>query len=516
MLKRIAGNKAFYPILLIVVFSLLSAFSLFMNGDDYFWYYIFENKELEAWVVANGRLFSNKITYWLVRSFAFRTIFVWISFAAFLILLGKLFDFKNVLGRYKYYLVLLFFVFIPHSTYAETVNWISGYTNYVFSMLCIFIYLSFVFKCFFKDYSPKIYSSFAFLILALIGGLCVEHVTIYNVFLAVAVLFIAFKLNKKCILHAVFFLVGTVVSCLIMFGNNNYSEIKTEDSIGMRAYVFSYSDIMHNAFTYVVKHYTKDFWLISIILTLSFTFFYIKSDFNEKKPKYLNVCMAICWLYSAYSIFTMCISDFRAITPAMRVVALETAFSFIYVVAIAYLVYVFFDKNNRLRLYLYLISTFLLTAPFVFIKPATPRCFFANYMFWILLCGELLTAVIKSIDKRYTKKIGCFVCAFSLCSVFCVMTACLTNKHINTIRYDYIKEQLQGDKNRQIKLILLPYIEFHHDDLSSGLINSDDGSDKLSYSEFILKYYDIEVDKDKEYKEIKVSPYDYYIEKASE
>ena len=335
MLKRIAGNKAFYPILLIVVFSVLSAFSLFMNGDDYFWYYIFENKELEAWVVANGRLFSNKITYWLVRSFAFRTIFVWISFAAFLILLGKLFDFKNVLGRYKYYLVLLFFVFIPHSTYAETVNWISGYTNYVFSMLCIFIYLSFVFKCFFKGYSPKIYSSFAFLILALIGGLCVEHVTIYNLFLAVAVLFIAFKLNKKCILHAVFFLVGTVVSCLIMFGNNNYSEIKTEDSIGMRAYVFSYSDIMHNAFTYVVKHYTKDFWIISIILTLSFTFFYIKSDFNEKKPKYLNVCMAICWLYSAYSIFTMCISDFRAITPAMRVVALETAFSFIYVVAIA-------------------------------------------------------------------------------------------------------------------------------------------------------------------------------------
>ncbi len=38
MLKRIAGNKAFYPILLIVVFSVLSAFSLFMNGDDYFWY----------------------------------------------------------------------------------------------------------------------------------------------------------------------------------------------------------------------------------------------------------------------------------------------------------------------------------------------------------------------------------------------------------------------------------------------------------------------------------------------
>ena len=31
-----------------------------------------------------------------------------------------------------------------------------------------------------------------------------------------------------------------------------------------------------------------------------------------------------------------------------------------------------------------------------------------------------------------------------------------------------------------------------------------------------MKYYDIEVDKDKEYKEIKVPPYDYYIEKASE
>ena len=501
-------NTKRIPLILICFFSFFTAIALFMNGDDYIWYYSIEDSELVSLQTPNGRFFSNKVTVWLVHSFFFRMIFVTVTFAALLIVVGKLLDFRNVTNEVKYYLSVVLFIFIPHSTYAETVNWISGYTNYIFSILTVFIYLIFMFRCLFDNYEPKPYSAFLFGILSFVGGLCVEHITIYDVFLAIAFLILTSKKNKKSRLHAICYLIGALMSCFLMFCNSIYSDIyHSGDSIGNRYFEFEFADIMQNAYSSVVGHYTKDYWIAAVILTIAFTVLYFKKDFGKNAPKYLRVCMAICWLYSSYSVFTMCISDLRVFTPAMRTVAIETAFSFIYVVAIAYLIYVFIDKDGKIRSYLYLISTFLLTAPFLFISPATPRCFFANYMFWILLCGEILTAAIKTINPKHIERMKGITLAFAFCSVLLILTACLTNKYINTLRFDYIKEQVEDKKNRSIKLILLPYTEFHHDDLEDGLLTSSAAIGDIKYSDYILKYYDIELDKDQKYSESTVSPY---------
>lgn len=511
-MKTVITKNEVTPYIFVIIYAFCAALALFMNGDDYLWYYSVEDHDLDVWQTPNGRLFSNKITVWLVRSLPFRTIFITVTLAAFLIFLAKLFDIKNITGRSKYYLTLTLFLFIPTSAYAETVNWICGYTNYVFSMLTVFIYLYFMFRCLFDKYEPKTYSAVAFAILSLVGGLCVEHVTIHNALLAVAMLVLAVKMNKKSVPHAVAFLVGAAVSCFLMFGNGIYSDIYTEgDSVGSRYFEVGFANIMQNAYSFVVVHYTKDYWIVPIVISIAFTVLYMKRDFNEKLPKYMKPSMVICWLYSAYSIFTMCISNLRVFTPQMRTVALEAAFSFIYIVAIAYLVWCFADKNGRIRAYLYLISTLLVTGPFLFISPATARCFFANNMFWILLCGEILTTALKTIDVKKREKIGGFVFSFAFCTVFLVLTACFTNKYINTLRFEYVKEQLKDEKNRKIDLLLLPYTEFNHDDLKDGLLDSTYGIGDLTYSKYILKYYDIEADPDKKYIESTVSPYNYYI-----
>ena len=483
-----------------------------MQGDDYIWFFSGKDHVLDECLVPNGRYFSNIIISYLINNVYFRTVFVSISLSLFLILLANLFDFRNFTAYSKYSLTLICFIMIPTSTYAETVNWISGYTNYVFSMLIVFVYLLFIFKCIFDGYKPHRITAILFLVLSFIGGLCVEHITLYNVGISVVMLVLTLKMNQKCCLHVAFFLLGAVASCLLMFFNQNYSNIYNEgDQIGTRFFILDMSDMMQNAFSNVALHYTKSFWFITIIVALSFSFIYLKTNLADTKYKYLKPCIMICWFYSSYSIFTNCVSNIHDFTPALKVTALETSFSFIYVVAIAYLIYAFLDKKSQIRSYIYLISSFVVTASFIILSPVTSRCFLANYLFWILLCGEIITASFKYIPSDYYHKASLFVFAFTVMCSCLVLTVCLTNKYIDTLRYDYIKEQLKNEKSRSINIILLPYDEYNNDDLKKCFENNIFHED--NYEKYILEYHNINPDMVKDKLVVLCSPYDYYIEK---
>ena len=503
------------PFIIIGVFSMLNAFTLFMNGDDYLWYYSEEDSALDVWRTPNGRLFSNQMTIWLVRSYWFRTLFIAVTFAAFLIMLGKLFDFEKRLGSAKYYIGMLLTVTIPAATYAETIRWISAYTNYVVSVMLLFIYLLFVFRCIGTDYSPKAITAVFFLPLALLSGLCVEHMTIFNALLSAAVVVLLLKLKKKGVLHSAAFLVGAIVSCIIMFSNHSYSDIyENGDTVGDRYFELGLSNIMQNAYSFVVMHYTKDSWVLSLAIAIGFTVFYFKKDYGDKKPKYLDLCMVICWLYTGYSVFAVCFSDLKANTPAMRIVAIETAFTFIYVVAIAYLVNVYLSKNGKIRAYIYLAGTFLLTAPFLVISPVTARCFFANYIFRILFCGEVIVPVLQDIASARVDKFRRAAFAACFAALFVVSYECAANKYYNELRFEFAAEQLEDEKSRSLHMILLPYTKYTHDDMKEGLGNEDNTIGDISYDRYILRYYGIDADKALERTITYISPYDYYLEKS--
>ncbi|WP_367270468.1 DUF6056 family protein [Ruminococcus sp.] len=502
------------PYGVIALFVVCTSLALFMNGDDFLWYFSRSDEALSSWTTPNGRLFSNQMTYWLVRSILFRTIFISITFFAFIILLSKLFDIENKCGKIKYYAVLFSFVCIPPATYAETVNWISGYTNYIFSLIPIFSYLFFMFRYVFSDRKPPLMYALIFTVLGLVGGLCVEHITIYSVILAAAMLVIVLKNNRKCVIHAVGYLIGAVVSCVIMFSSSAYSEIYSDgDSVGGRQFKFDFSDIMHNAYSYVVMHYTKDYWALGLILTIGLSVLYFRSSFGEKKPKYLDICMRICWVYAAYSVFTSCVSNIVSYSPAMKLVAIETAFSFLYVISIAYLVTFFLSRNGSIRACIYLVSTFILTAVFVFISPVTARCFFANYIFWILLCGEVVSEVIKGSGEKALGMIERLAFTAAMSAAFLISYECLSNKYYNELRFDYIEEQMQDKNCRSIRTIILPYGKYVNDDLEDGLFDSQNVIGKFEYSDYILRYYGIDVERARQMAIIKVSVYDYNIEK---
>ena len=112
-MKNKSALVKWFPFILIGVFAVITAFTVYMNGDDYLWYYSVEDSALDVWRTPNGRLFSNQMTIWLVRSYWFRTLFIAATLAAFLILLGKLTDFEKKLGSARYYIALFLLVTIP-------------------------------------------------------------------------------------------------------------------------------------------------------------------------------------------------------------------------------------------------------------------------------------------------------------------------------------------------------------------------------------------------------------------
>ncbi len=506
-----AGFKSYCPYLMLIIFSVCTSLSEFLIGDDFLWFYSKSDSSLASWGITNGRVFSNWLTYLLVRSNLFRTVFIALTFFLFILILSRLFDFERKIGKSRIYLCLFLFVLIPRTTYAETVNWISGYTNYVISILLLFIYVSFAFRCVFLEYKPRKVSSVLFLPLALACGLCVEHITIYCAFFSVLMLIIIIRKNKTAVIHSLMFTAGAFASVCIMFFNDSYKQIYLSgDEVGNRYFELGIANIMQNAYSFVVMHYTKDFWPSAVLITCGLTFLYFK--YEAEKTKYMKLSMTVCWLYSSYSVFTDIFENLRSNTPEMKIIALETAFSFLYVVSIAYLAFVLLKKGRRCRVYIYLASTFLLTAPFVLISPSTARCYFANYMFWILICGEILSEVYEHFSERLVEKIRGFASAVTFSVVFLISYICLTNKYYNVVRIDYIKEQLQDESRKHINIITLPYRDYTIDEFYL-CISENYGIGETEYRDYILRYYNIDADEVARRKYIEYGTKDYYIEK---
>lgn len=192
---------------------------------------------------------------------------------------------------------------------------------------------------------------------------------------------------------------------------------------------------------------------------------------------------------------------------SMTVRALETAFAFIYVVAIAYNIWVYFDVRTRFRAYLYLLSTLLVSGPFLFVSPVTARCFFVNYMFWILLCGEIFFSAAEYIKIEMAEK---FFTAMSACAVALMMNIGISNKYCDVIRFNYIKEQVDSNA-KIIQCIKLPYEEYVHDDLCLDYFFDGILDHEQSYGKYTFMYHGIENGEDYKDKLSLIDIYDYRI-----
>ena len=501
-----------YPTIMIVVFVLISALCLVFTSDDFVWYFVYENEDLKNYRMPNGRYLTNVIVYFLVKSTLFRTVFYTCVLSGMIILMSKIACIGQKNFNKNYLLTFFLFLMIPPETYGEVINWISGFPNYVFSFFLTSVYILFLFNYLFKENKINNYYAPLFFVLGLGSSLCVEHITIYNCFLSVFSIVIILLKKKKVSFHSICYLLGTIIGTLLMFTNPVYNNIGGEgDELGNRSFHFSFADIYYNVFKFIVVNYSKKLWVINAIIILSLTFFIRKK--STKGHKYSKVCSFIIWCYGIYSFFISCLSDLKSTSYSMKFEALELAFAFLYVVSLLYLFYSYLNKECFFRCSFYLISTVLLTAPFAFISPVTPRCMFADYMFWIMLAVELSVSIFDSIEINTVKMI---IKVLTFCTIgTSVGISCMniTNKYYDVKRSEFLCQQVNNGM-KHLQFVELPYDKYTWDEYTSDTLFDKVLDGDFSYGQLIFMYYGIDegIDFDNiSYNTITTSDYNLYI-----
>ncbi len=513
-MKKALPVKNILPAALIIIFSLISAYSLIFQGDDFIWYFVNDIDEMSGYRVPNGRYFTNFLTYIMVEFPLMKYLIYCGALSALIILISHLVDYEKKSAVLKYGLTFTMFILLPTAIYSNTITWISGFTNYVISILITLIYFFFCFKIIFdKMYTPSKIWIILSSLLGFAGALCVENISIYNILFGIFSIILIFRLRKKFFASNILFLLTSIIGFIVMMSADAYGEVFDNnqiDSLGIRKVEVSFSDVFMQIYQSVGPFFARDFFVIHILVAFCFVLLYYKADrsgWDASKSRYAKICINIIVLYAAYSVWVNCFEDFVQFDFGMKMRALETAFVFIYLISLIYLAFNLLERSKFLRFTIYLVSSVVVVAPFAMVNPVSPRCFLADAVFWILLTGELFFACYEKFTFFRSNELKNSISIVAVLSGILMSNMNISNKIWNDIRFDYIKEQM-NDNKKMIEIIELPYSDLAQDDLGSEQLFTCYILDDISYTDLLFKFYDIDINKDS-FKHMYISPLDY-------
>ncbi|GEM_PF-720660 len=488
-------NIKWYIIGIYVLFVAVQTSCLQYIGDDYWWLQL--SSVWEVWTESspNGRYFTNMITYFMMKFPVLRWC-IYFSGVLLLFYLAAWILRKNTLCDWKAYAVSsIAMLFLPFQIMTNTINWISGFPNYILSACLVLLYLCFCQPLFSgKELPAWKGSSIGLLVLGFLSTLCVENITIYVLVLAVFVIAFSIIRLKKVHIGAVAYLIGAVAGTILMFSDKNYHSVIVEanDNKGYRFVEISMIDIIMKIYNQIILDYVKPFYLWHLLLAFCLLKLYLKKYLNAPTPKYAAPCMGVVLIFANYSLFTQNVTDFNVTTLNYLIRAIETAFTFIYLICLVYLFYQLLPKETFAKSMFFLVSHLITIAPFLLVNPVTGRCFFAEYLFWVLMTGTVASAVPESeFSKEQMKKILVTAGVFFSCIVFAFMH--ISNKYCDIIRIRYLKEQLKTNKPITF-LVNLPYPQLTMDLIS--LVEYTEKNlmlrgEKVSYADLFMKCYDL-------------------------
>ena len=502
MLKKLAFPAA------ILLFGALCLCTYRMAGDDFILYYSFEREDCRSVWMPNGRYLSNSLAYVMLRIPVLRWIIYLSAVLALVWLTGNLVPKCRQAVRW---IALGMFLLTPPQLFNQIFTWISAFPVYILPVITTFCFL----YVFLRDDGSELKHgkllTVLFLAAGAAGALCVEHMTIYSMLLAVFVLiWCGVKKGLHIRGYQISYAIGTLAGAAVMFTNSNYHTIAdTGDEIGERTMEFAFSDISQALYSKVIPMFAKQFFPIHIILAVCMLYLYIRHngcpESDKTRRRYTKFSLAAVCGYAIYSFFTVSVTDLEELSPDMRVRALECAFAFLYIIGLIYLSYVLCGGQSCFRTALFLTSALICSAVFCVASPVNDRCFFSDYCFWILAALEAVQQCLLAVSVR-RDRITTKVAAGAVAAVFCLLANILiTNRVAESLLISHLREQSEkGIKNYE--LITAPYPAYGAG--STGLFYA---SLLPTYGECFQQYYDldVEIDTDKEYRLISV--YDWFM-----
>ena len=485
-----------YPAVLLCI-AAVQILSYYMKGDDFLNIFALTEQNLSMSLMPNGRYVGNLLTYLLLGFPVLRWVLYPVLFAGLLLLLSKLVTcFFPQVSAGKW-IVLLGIFLMPASMFTTVIIWLSAYGGYLFSVIST---AGFLLLCIREPEhkSPRHggLTAVGVFMLALTGGLCAEHVTIYAVFLGIAMLLLA-KFHPALRVRAFHwtYLAGAVLSAVLMFTNGIYNSLaEGSDPVGSRFLEFTPCDIVMNLYRVIIPYYSHSFAPVHLLIAAALTVLYLRSDRLTKtkaRSRYAKLSLGTVICYAAYTLCTTVFGKVVPLTWGMKIRAVEGAFTFLYLTALIYLSYVLLEQKSMIFNIICICSTVLLAAPFLIASPASPRCFFAEYIYWLLLAGHLACCVLSSIPHKALRTAG-FAAALSAgtaVSVLLYMICC--NWYVLRCRIAYLKEQIQEGKTH-LAVLNTPYPQYSSNDF---YIHCDGISeeDNEYYQEQFLRYYDLQM-----------------------
>lgn len=403
--KHTTNNKKtiFQYLIFLVSFVYFAVFRYFVipSGDDYFWYgklgtYLMHHNFFSSnYPVyggsSNGRYLGNLLE---IFSMHHRIIAV-LAYGIFWTLL--IWGIWSLTKRSMTSLILSFlFAFTMQDAFLNNILvWNAGFVNYIPPMALILLYLVIV-KAGLNKQLPWVTMILTFFI-GVVAGLFVETSTLMQVILAVLVIL---YLRKNTKLYHITYLLGTIVSGLIMFMHpsyhmhNNYKQV----TFSIAKIWKIYSEITH-------------FWLITynVVLIMSILIAILiliyKSDFSSIKKWIFSIVSVGFIIY--YILMNVYLRHFPlnylyAFNDTKNgVTHLDGTISLIFVLFIAYCIYQFCRKDPFMWLY-YLLAGVSFGQMLFVSSPINCRGIFFAYVFMYLIG---LKFVVMALEQLPVSKI---------------------------------------------------------------------------------------------------------------
>lgn len=455
--KILSKKKSFMFILCILLLVLCYFFPY--THDDWAWGSVIGVKRLASlFKDYNGRWLGNIFVLLLTRS---RVLKASIMALVSIVIIKYIYNISESKGNLSKYIVIVLFLLMPLSVFAQGYAWVAGFTNYVIVMLLILVYINYnknVILYNKKEYSNKYI--IPFFILGCSASLFIEHVTIYNVLLSIFIVII-FKVIKKHFSKInLSYCLGTIIGAIIMFSNGAYGNVINNQD-GYRS--VSQGNIIFNSIQTYVKTLSKYLFLENhflnifvgfICLYLIYKYFEkIKNNDLLKKSAVVCISIFICCVLSL-EFYTLCINNFNLSDFYIKAL-FSVIYTFYWIFIFVLLFIVIFDKKVKIKLIFYLISIALIAGPLLVVNPIGPRCFFPTYILFVLFGIELFNyAFIDKINSvRNVIFIKYFIIIFISIYLLIYGLAFLVETHRNI----YIKNNL--DKT-DLVLPKVPFVEY--------------------------------------------------------
>lgn len=444
-----------YAIIFVLLFLLCLLFPY--SGDDWAWGSQIGIDRLNKWFDNySGRYFGNLIVLALTRSNLLKAVTMSFCLTGIIAIVNKL------TGRQKngVFIISTVLLFMPVALLRQAVVWTSGFANYTTSIFLTLIYICYVNNIYDTE-KPKnsVISALPLAVLGFANTLIVEHLTIYNVLLAIYVIVFTFIKFKKIYIQYVSYFIGTIAGTALMFsnsvyrsvadGSDKYRTIGSEDGIIVKALKAYFGTIASEGF---INNIVLNLFLIGTCIVI---WFMIKDRLSKKAKVFGTLSIAVMTAFAASSLMI----KISGVQAHKLLILAEGAATAVYILAFIVFLFVLpFDINRKLKLFFILGSTGCMIAPLLVVTPIGSRCFFAPYVMMLYLGMEFYSLFDEDIKRKCDKisKAAIITAAVGLIYLFYIYGTIAVS---NNARIEKAQQDVQNGIEK-IQIEELPYKEY--------------------------------------------------------